>query len=134
MNSRMGVVISEPRTSSSRGRYRRAVDLEDLIIALTTTYRGITIADIEDRYDVSRRTAERMRDAIGDRFELVQVSGDDDRRKRWRIEGGRSSALIRWQPEEAAALEKAAEAMSQTEEASLAQLLRRVASKIRTAV
>ncbi|NNL68045.1 MAG: hypothetical protein HKP30_17485 [Myxococcales bacterium] len=65
-------------------------------MTLAESRRGLTIADICERYTVSRRTAERMRDAVAERFVLVEEARlDGDRRKRWRIDGRVPGVLVR---------------------------------------
>ena len=45
-------------------RYERVGDIVRLAIRLQGSRGGLTIADIQDEFSVSRRTAERMRDAV----------------------------------------------------------------------
>ena len=45
-------------------RYSRVSDILDLAIFMQSKSLGITISDIMERYNVSRRTAERMRDSL----------------------------------------------------------------------
>ena len=66
-------------------RYERLEDILNLAIALQGSYRGLTLDDIQARFKVSRRTAERMRDAIGRVFTLKEADRIDDDRKRWII-------------------------------------------------
>ena len=49
-------------------RYQRAVDLVELTGILQTTVTGLSIDEISERFEVSRRTAERMLSALRDRF------------------------------------------------------------------
>ena len=65
-------------------RYQRAVDLVELTGILQTTVTGFSIDEIANRFEVSRRTAERMLSALRDRFpdlEPVFRSG----RKYWKL-------------------------------------------------
>ena len=45
-------------------RYERVGDIVRLAIRLQGSRGGLTIANIQDEFSVSRRTAERMRDAV----------------------------------------------------------------------
>ena len=45
-------------------RYSRQEDLLRLAVMMQGSAEGVSIADIEQTFDVSRRTAERMRDAV----------------------------------------------------------------------
>jgi predicted DNA-binding transcriptional regulator YafY len=90
-------------------RYQRAVEIEDLIVTLAQSRQGLTIDEISERYDVSRRTAERMRDAVAERFPLVEAERHDtDRRKRWRIDGRALQALLPFGAPERAIVARAA--------------------------
>ena len=45
-------------------RYSRVSDILDLAIFMSSKIQGVTINEIAERYNVSRRTAERMRDSL----------------------------------------------------------------------
>ena len=45
-------------------RYSRVSDILDLIIFMLSKLNGVSLNDIQEKYNVSRRTAERMRDAV----------------------------------------------------------------------
>jgi predicted DNA-binding transcriptional regulator YafY len=93
-------------------RYQRAVEVEDLIVTLAGSRQGLTIAEISERYDVSRRTAERMRDAVAERFPVVEADRHEgDRRKRWRIDGRTVRALVPLGARERAVVSRAVEAL-----------------------
>ena len=48
--------------------YEKTYDLLDLAIWMQSNREGVSLNDIADKYKVSRRTAERMRDMIITRF------------------------------------------------------------------
>jgi len=48
---------------NDKPRYSRVSDILDLAIFMSSKLQGVTIKDIQERYNVSRRTAERMRDS-----------------------------------------------------------------------
>ena len=64
-------------------RYTRLSDILDLVFLMAKEPLGVTINDIKIRYCVSRRTAERMRDAIRNEFPQVDVVNDGCKEKRW---------------------------------------------------
>ncbi|MGI9590284.1 MAG: ATP-binding protein, partial [Myxococcota bacterium] len=67
------------------GRYRRVVDLVELTDLLQAQGTGISIDEIADRFDVSRRTAERMLRALRERY--PELSADVRHgRKYWRFQ------------------------------------------------
>ena len=45
-------------------RYSRVSDIIDLIIFMLSKLNGVSLNDIQERFGVSRRTAERMRDSV----------------------------------------------------------------------
>ena len=45
-------------------RYSRVSDILDLIIFMLSRFNGVSLNEIQERYNISRRTAERMRDAV----------------------------------------------------------------------
>ena len=66
-------------------RIQRAEDLLRLILWLQTSHVGIGLRDIEEEFAVSRRTAERMRDAVARLCSGLTETTGDDGRKRWRL-------------------------------------------------
>ena len=71
----------------------------------------MTIADIQEMFSVSRRTAERMRDAVEAAFgplEAVDVDAGD-RRIRWRLQSRALHPFVHVSPREVVDLEAAAE-------------------------
>ncbi|MCQ2788830.1 MAG: WYL domain-containing protein [bacterium] len=59
-------------------RYSRVSDIIDLATFMQSKANGITIKDIEERYNVSRRTAIRMRDSLMNIFpSITEIETDD---------------------------------------------------------
>ena len=48
----------------AKPRFSRITDLIELIIFMSSKLNGVSLADIQERFNVSRRTAERMRDSV----------------------------------------------------------------------
>ena len=65
-------------------RYQRIVDLAQLIGLLQSTRYGITLDQIAERYEVSRRTAERLLGAVRDCYPDLEAEVRDGR-KFWRL-------------------------------------------------
>ena len=65
-------------------RYRRLADLVELTALLQATTTGITLDQITERFDVSRRTAERMLVALRDTFGDIEPTYRNGL-KHWRI-------------------------------------------------
>ena len=117
-------------------RYERVTELLRLAILLQGRRGGLTIADIQKEFFVSRRTAERMRDAVEAAFGPLETVDADtgDRRIRWRLQSRALHPLIRVSPEELAELEAAAGSLERTGLAERAGGLRDLAVKLRAAL
>ena len=83
-------------------RYERVSDIVRLAVHLQGSYGGLTLTDIQEEFSVSRRTAERMRDAIEAAFgPLDRVDVDSgDRRIHWRLQSRALHPFIAISPEE----------------------------------
>ena len=91
----------------NKPRYSRISDILDLVTYMLSKIQGVTIADIMERYNVSRRTAERMRDSLLNIFpdvEEIEVAEDDY--KHWGFTNNSYSRLISFTPDEIANLEQ----------------------------
>ena len=66
-------------------RYARADRLIQLALEMQAARGGLTLTDIETRFEVSRRTAIRMRDAVLRVFPQADEVPSNDRSKRWRL-------------------------------------------------
>lgn len=111
-------------------RYEKAENLLHLAMMMAGRAMGVTIRDIEERFEVERRTAERMRDAILRLMPTVQEWTGDDGYKRWRIEGGRLSRLIEIAADDIADLHAAADVMDRQNRPEAATRLRALADRI----
>jgi predicted DNA-binding transcriptional regulator YafY len=116
------------------GRYEKAEALIELILQLQSSYVGLSIDDISDRFGVSRRTAERMRNTVRVLFPELEERVMDDRIKRWRLPSRRAQGLIRWRAEELAALDTATEFAGVAGRSEHAALLRSLTDKIRSLI
>ncbi len=87
--------------------YEKTYDLLDLAIWMQSTREGVSLNDIAERFKVSRRTAERMRTMILNRFiQTVEIAGDN-KTKRWYIPQGTLKDFIQFSAEELSVLELA---------------------------
>ena len=97
-------------------RQGRLVALLRLAIHLQGTRRGLSIADVQDKFSVSRRTAERMRNAVEAAFgplDAVDVDGGD-RRIHWRLRSPALRPFISITPDDLADLETAVGSLGRT--------------------
>ena len=110
--------------------YERAQQLVELAIRLQGSPSGLTLDDIQSEFSVSRRTAERMRDAVEGAFGTLEKGESDDRRTRWRLSSDRLRGLVSVSVEELGALSTAAAALERTGLAEQAAGVRKVAGKL----
>ena len=115
-------------------RYQRVVDIVRLAIRLQGTYGGLTLDDIRNDFSVERRTAERMRDAVGDAFGRLEIVETGDSKRHWRLRSDALRRLVQVSAEELAKLESAATAFERTGMAESAGMLRELATKLRSAM
>ena len=116
--------------TASEMRYERLKDIVDLAIRLQGARGGLTMDDIVAEFSVSRRTAERMRDAVEAAFGPLQPVETGDRRIHWRLESTTLRGLVRITPEELAELESAAGRLDQAGFTERAAILRELVAKL----
>lgn len=87
-------------------RYSRVSDILDLAIFMSSKIQGVTINEIAERYNVSRRTAERMRDSLVCIFPQIDEIETDDTQKHWGFTNYSISQLISFTPKELANIEQ----------------------------
>ena len=87
-------------------RYSRISDILDLAIFMSSKIQGVTINEIAKRYNVSRRTAERMRDSLICIFPQIDEIETNDSQKHWGFINYSLSQLISFTPKELANLEQ----------------------------
>ena len=87
-------------------RYSRVSDILDLAIFMSSKIQGVTINDIAERYNVSRRTAERMRDSLTCIFPQIDEIETEDTLKHWGFTNFSISNLISFTPKELANIEQ----------------------------
>lgn len=87
-------------------RYSRISDILDLAVFMSSKLNGVTINEIAERYNVSRRTAERMRDSLICIFPSIDEIETDDSQKHWGFINYSISNLISFSPKEVANIEQ----------------------------
>ena len=112
-------------------RYERVTDIVRLAIRLQGTAEGLTLDDIAEEFSVSRRTAERMRDAVEQVFGPLQVAETGGKRNHWKLDSYSVRAVARVTPEELAELESAANGLDRTGLTERAATLRSLSEKLR---
>lgn len=112
-------------------RYSRVSDIIELITFMQSKPQGVSIKDIEEKYNVSRRTAERMRDSVLNIFPQVDELETFDKYKRWGFTGCYLSELINFTADEMAILETLKKAQAERNLEANAELLESILTKIK---
>ena len=115
-------------------RYERLENLLDLVALLQSSIVGVSLTDIEERFSVSRRTAERMRDAIARAFPQLEEAPTGDLTKRWRIRAPALASLALIGAEALAELELAASSLRRRGLQERAALLESMGQALRAAM
>ena len=87
-------------------RYSRVSDILDLAIFMASKIQGVTISEIAERYNVSRRTAERMRDSLTCIFPQIDEIETNDIQKHWGFTNFSFNNFISFSPKELANIEQ----------------------------
>lgn len=88
-------------------RHEKAEMLLRLASMMQATRAGISLHDMMDEFGLSRRTVERMRDAVERVFPQMEEVAEDGRIKRWRIPPRTLSGMIDCTPDQLASLDLA---------------------------
>lgn len=115
-------------------RYDKPEMILRLALLMQGSAEGLRLADIESAFGVSRRTAERMRDAVIRLFPQVEELADGGRQKRWRLPSGLRPALLAPTLEELSALEAAGKLLEQASLKTQAEALETLGQKLRAAL
>lgn len=92
--------------AEEKPRYSRLSDIIDLATFMSSKIQGVTISEIAERYNVSRRTAERMRDSLMNIFSSVDEIETKDTQKHWGFINYSINHLITFSPKEIANIEQ----------------------------
>lgn len=91
---------------AEKPRYSRTTDIFDLAVFMASKSAGVTLNDICERYNVSRRTAERMRDSLIYGLSTIDEIETDDTQKHWGFTNYFIANLITFSTKEIANLEQ----------------------------
>lgn len=112
-------------------RYERVKDVVRLALRLQGSRGGLTLDDIRTEFSISRRTAERLRDAVDEAFGPLTVVDRDERKRYWRLQSHVLEHFVSVSPEELTELSSAAETLERRGLGERATLLRDLAAKFR---
>ena len=111
--------------------YDRAMDIVRLAIRLQGTASGLTLDDIQREFAISRRTAERLRDAVEELFGPLETVPTGEPKRHCRLRPPILRRLISLSAEELAELPAAATALERAGLEERAVQLRRLDDKLR---
>ena len=116
---------------AGRMRYKRLQDIVRLAVRLQGSLGGLTLDDISFEFSISRRTAERLRDAVEGVFGPLQIVDAADTRRHWRLQSDALRRLVHLSAEELAQLTAAADALERAGLEDNAAVLRGLGTKLR---
>ena len=114
--------------------YEKMYDMIDLALWMQESGEGISLEDIMQRFNVSRRTAERMRNALLLYFPQMEEVDTGERIKRWRIPQRSLNTLLSFSPEELAVFKTAIDLLKQNGIKEKAEVLSKVELKLRNLI
>jgi predicted DNA-binding transcriptional regulator YafY len=112
-------------------RYGRLADLVRLAMQMQGRADGLSLDDIGQTFEVSRRTAERMRDAVRDAFPQTEELAEPGGRKRWRLPPGTAGRLADPTVDDIAALHRGIEVARQSGDFGTADHLGTLSDRLR---
>ena len=115
-------------------RYGKTEALLQLALELSASHGGLSLADIEGMFGVGRRTAQRMRDAIGRVFPQLEEVAQPDRTKRWRLPYKALGRVADIHVDDLMAMELAAEILDRDNRPDDAASIRRVSAKAKASM
>ncbi|MBB4064405.1 helix-turn-helix transcriptional regulator [Gellertiella hungarica] len=114
--------------------YSNAEKLIELCIALGQSKMGMTISEIAERFHVTRRTAERMRDALERLFPSLACKRDHEGLKRWFLPDDVVQPLVRFDAADFAALKASEDMLRRANRSEDASRISQLGEKLRTAL
>lgn len=112
-------------------RFEKAVNLLELAQDMQLSHIGVSLQDIQDKFGVSKRTAQRMREAVIQAFPQAEEAPTDENFKRWRIPAGTLNRLVSFSADEFAGMESAISILDRENLQEQAASLRSIGRKIR---
>ncbi|MFV0369605.1 MAG: helix-turn-helix transcriptional regulator [Hyphomicrobiaceae bacterium] len=111
-------------------RYGRQKDLQKLALMMQGTADGVCLGDIEREFGVSRRTAERMRDALRHAYPQIEEFSGEIGRKFWRFPPGSLGRMVEPTLNELTAGYRAAAIARREGDQATAEALERLLTKV----
>ncbi|MDD4616716.1 MAG: WYL domain-containing protein [Alphaproteobacteria bacterium] len=113
-------------------RFAKAEELLKLAFAMQASTEGVALSDIEEMFDVTRRTAMRMRDAVARVFPQMDEMVGENHIKRWHIPAAVTNRHINLLPDELASLDVAVKKFTSDGMQLHARHLQALAAKVKS--
>lgn len=113
-------------------RHEQAERLLDLAFVMQSSAEGVTLTDIQEKYAISRRTAERLRDAVERVFPEIEDFTLDGRIKAWRLRSSGLKQLSYIQAQQLADLQSAIDLLKNNNQHDQAQNLENLLIKLKS--
>jgi len=110
--------------------FRKAEQLLTLATLVASRHAGATLDDVVERFEISKRTAQRMLRELEMQFPDTTVTIGGDGHKRWHLPSGALRDLMSLYPEELAALDLAIESLKRSSLTVEAEHLLKLREKI----
>lgn len=112
-------------------RFERPESIFRLALIMQGSADGVSLHEISQEFNVSRRTAERMRDSVSRLFPQIIEAPTGDRVKRWRIPSGTLNGLTSFSTEELTELHNAISILQRDNLSSNSDILKGLMIKLR---
>ncbi len=109
----MTKTVTPPRGEAHLS-FQKAEQLLTLATLVASRHTGATLEEVVERFEVSKRTGQRMLRALEAQFPDTSVTMDDEGHKRWHLPSGGLRDLMSLYPEELAALDLAMESLKRS--------------------
>ena len=110
-------------------RLNKANEIIELAILMQNSYCGLTLDDIAHEFECSRRSAERMKAVLVEKFgnKIEEVNSEKDKKKRWRFKKGTMNWLINFTSSDFANLEHCKKSLkSPTKQKEMDELIEKI--------
>lgn len=107
-------------------RYSRISDLLDLVFYMMSKAEGVSLAEIQKRYCVSRRTAERMRDSLLNILPQIDEIYTQGKIKRWGFINYSLAELVSFSSQDISVLEKISQNCNQIQNKEIQNLIAKI--------
>ncbi|WP_181711305.1 YafY family protein [Roseovarius sp. TE539] len=115
-------------------RYARNTDLIRLALRMQGTAEGVSLGDIMAEFEVSRSTAERMRNALLDALPQIETRGGPGGERRWRLSPRCLGGMTQPTLDEIAALHRARELATREGDSATAKDLDGLATRLQASL